>query len=215
GSDRQWVLEDDAWRFHIVQPAGQPNSAIVANGTPQTSETATDLDVFPEHENPGAAAKLEAAVFPFQLPLALGREEMDLLLSQRGVSRAELLAAFRTGRTETDTQTDELSAFADPSIALAYLNLTPAEEAAILNRDEDPFLYWGLQPEGSQTLPRPESPQETVSGTWLELLSEVSIFLHRSQLSYAQLLELVDTDYIVGEGGGISIVAEPEHQLNC
>src|SRR5690606_24533002 len=175
----------------------------------------TDLDVFPEHENPGAAAKLEAAIFPFQLPLALGREEMDLLLSQRGVSRAELLAAFRTGRTETDPQTDALSATSDPGIALAYLNLTPAEEAAILNRDDDPALYWGLQPEGSQTLPRPESPQVPISGTWLEVLSEVSIFLHRSQLSYAELLELVDIEYLVSEGGGISIVAEPEYQLNC
>lgn len=199
----EWVIEDDSWRFTVraapeaeeleseEEPVLRPE--WIAYGVPQTQERSQELDVFPEHSNEGARQILGSAVFPFQLPLDLSREEMDLLVEQRGVSRAQILQTFRVDLEGTARWTDL-------EIATAHLHLTAAERAAILARELPVYEYWGFtgltDPEETLTIPRPESPNEKLSGTWEELLANVSVFLHRSQLTYAQLQDLVDTRFI-------------------
>jgi hypothetical protein len=100
-SSLRWVIVDDGWRFRLSKSGGAPDSSIVAWGSEQTSENAKDLEVFPEHENEGAANVLGSAIYPLHLPLELGREEQELLLSQRQSNRSEILFHFREGRDPT------------------------------------------------------------------------------------------------------------------
>lgn len=216
---RHWVIEDDAWRFRLSKTNSAADTTIVAWGSPQTSQTAQDLDVFPEHYNAGAAEVLSSAFFPFQLPLALGREETELLLSQRGTTRAEVLAAFVRDRTPGTPLPSESSLYSLPEHALAYLGLSTSEAAAAILSDNGGTRsvanYWGFQGTGQESIPRPESPKILVRGFWYELLAEMSVFLNRSQLSYGAMLDLLDVEYIHGGGSRIGIAASAEDHINC
>ncbi|RYZ01715.1 MAG: hypothetical protein EOO73_34610 [Myxococcales bacterium] len=207
---REWLVEDDAWRF-TIRAATPPHStgAFVAFGAPQTSARADDLEVFPEHANPGAETALRNAVFPLNLPLALSREEIELILAQRGSSRSEVLETFRADPSTSSILTD-------PGLALAYLGLTAAEAAAVLTPLADVNAYWGFpNVSGNVSVPRPESPHILVSGPWLDVLAEVSVFLHRAGLTYAELNELLDTQFIHDTGAPIALDASDESLLEA
>lgn len=187
---REWIVEDDAWRFTIRAQSPSANALLYpAHGSPQTSETARLLDVFPEHSNPAAQAVLETTLYPFQLPLALGRAEVDLILERRGTTRHEVRAAFQVAL-------DTAALFADPAIALAYLKLTPAEASAITPPASiGTEQLWGLPSSGAD-VPRPEDPSARARGTFDQVLAELSVFLQRAQLRYAEVLDLLDTEFV-------------------
>lgn len=221
---KEWIIEDDAWRFTVrlaeVEEGEQTVEKYVAFGAPQTSARGEEQDVFPEHANPDAQALLGAAVFPMNLPLALPREEVELILSQRGTSRAEVLETFRP---EVDTS----GKLSDPDLALAYLGLTQAEGNTVLTLTDEShpgapdakpvYEYWGLKvdEEGRTSVPRPESPTIRVSGPWMTVLSEVSVFLHRARLTYAELLDLVDSEFVHDPAAPLVIDAEEQYLQEC
>lgn len=213
---RQWAVEDESWRFHLVKE-GSNDASIVARGAPQTSENAADLDVFPEHSNPGAAVELARAVFPFQLPLAMGREEIDLVLKQRSTSRAEVLDVLQLGRPANVTPATDTDIFSTAEQARSYLHLTFDEENAIvLAPGNSTANYWGFSGVGEETIPRPETPTTTITGPWIDLMGQMSVFMNRTQLKYAEVQELLDTVYVHGDDvPRISIFAEEEYLLNC
>jgi len=205
---REWIVEDDAWRFTVKAPIPpDATGAYVAFGAPQTSARADDLDVFPEHSNRGAEKNLEKAVFPLHLPLALAREEIELILTQRGTTRSEVLETYTS---ELDTNVK----LADPALALVYLHMTALEGSAVLTPLVDVNAYWGFPDvSGNVSVPRPESPNIRVTGPWLDVMAEVSIFLHRARLEYSELNDLLDTQFIHKQGTSISINASHEDLL--
>jgi len=212
----QWVIEDDSWRFRLSKATSAPDTSIVAFGSEQTSKTATDLDVFPEHYNEGAATVLASAIYPLHLPLELGREEQELLLSQRGSNRSEMIFHFRGGRDPALPEPANGTLYADPSLAREHLELTAREANAVLLSGASVANFWGFSGSGNETIPRPESPKILVTGQWYELLAEMSIFMNRSQLKYAQVLELLDTEFVhASTSPRIGIAASTEDQLNC
>src|SRR5262249_27743534 len=77
--------------------------------------------------------------------------------------------------------------------------------------------FWGLQEQGN-TVPEPtdpENPNKVVSGTWLQILSHVSVFLQRSALSYAELRDLLDTLFVNREGKLRIDSFDPNDSLTC
>jgi hypothetical protein len=207
-----YVIEDEAWRFalRLIE-----NNAYWATPTPQTSATNDSLEVFPEHFNPAAYETLEQAVFPFNLPLALGKEETALFLRQKQVGWHEIAQAFSTQGPEKLEKGVGL---------LEYLNLTASEASAILaSGPTQAREYWGfphvapssdpsvdLEATQLETILRPERPTEEIKGTWIELMARVPVFLHRSGLSYQELLDLLDTEFAHGDvGGGQRLRIEP------
>lgn len=208
-SYREWSIEDDAWRYSIRQTASSPGLAFKVYPCAQTSPLNDSLEVFPEHYNVPAYNELAQAVFPFQLPLHLGREETDLLLRAKGLGRAEILRTFRSG--------DEASKLTSSVIALASLQLTSVEALAILGIGLPAHMFWGFTGT-TVTIPRPDKPTIQISGAWESLMALVPVFLHRSGLSYTELLELLDTQFVHVEAGdphGLHIAAPEDELAEC
>ena len=216
---REWVVEDDAWRFAIRGTA----APFAVHPAPQTSATNDALEVFPEHFNVAAYSLLESAVFPFNLPLALGKEEVDVFLKAKNARKHELLEAFTTDTPQTLLD--------DVDVALGYLNLVPAESDALLAlpASRPTWEYWGFtlaMGNESVTIPRPDKPtikitanSDVVNGqAWIKLLKLVPVFLHRSGLSYQELLDLLDTRFVhvgAADAHGLHIVSAPEDVIEC
>ncbi len=158
---REWVVEDDGWRFTIywLSTSSGPISVIPS---PQTSPTSDSLEVFPEHFNVAAYDALRQAIFPFNLPLALGREELSIFLKVKNAPKHEILEAFTTD--------DFLVEIATVDDALAYLNLTHDESAALLatTAGKNTWDFWGFalnDGNDAVTLPRPDKPTLQVGFT--------------------------------------------------
>ena len=146
------MIEDDAWRYPVRDP-GATKTMFTVYPAPQTSATNDTLEVFPEHVNAGAYQNLQAAVFPFNLPSALGKEEANIFLKAKNVRPHELPEAFtRESREQT---------LIEGTAALPYLNLSSGEAAAIIaarpERRAHPF--WGFETESAVTIPRPDNQQ--------------------------------------------------------
>lgn len=202
----EWVLEDDAWRF-TIRGAAAP---FTVSPSPQTSVTNDALEVFPEHFNPAAYAQLEGAVFPFNLPLSLGREEVSIFLRAKNAPQHEILESFTTA--------DFLTTFATEQDALAYLHLSADEASALLGTTpgKEAWDYWGLSGAIDVTIPRPDQPTVDITfhadaqPAWVKALSLVPVFLHRTGLTYQQLLDLLDTEFIhidTGSSHGVHVIA--------
>ncbi|WP_437943248.1 neuraminidase-like domain-containing protein [Sorangium sp. So ce281] len=218
---KEWIVEDDAVRFRIRGNA----SPLTVYPALQTNGANDSLEVFPEHFNHKAYDKLAQAVFPFHLPLALGREEIDIFLKQKNIRKHEILEAFST--SDADTK------LLDPNIALAYLNLTPSEAQAILGAERPVPEYWGFViPPGAHevTIRRPDKPTLKITATepapgdpdtrpaWVKLVTLVPVFLHRTGLSYQDLLDLLDTRFVhrqAADTHGLHIVSSTEERVEC
>ncbi|AUX48445.1 hypothetical protein SOCE26_099790 [Sorangium cellulosum] len=218
----EWIVEDDAIRLRIRGGAA-PLAVVPAL---QTSGTNDSLEVFPEHFNRDAYDVLAEAVFPFHLPLALGREEVDIFLKQRNIRKHEILEAFSTSSVEAK--------LLDPNIALAYLSLTPSEAQAILGEGRPAWEYWGFEISpgaGSVTIRRPDKPTLSITAhapetesdpdtrpAWVKLVTLVPVFLHRTGLSYQELLDLLDTRFVhvqAADPHGLHVVSSAADRVEC
>jgi hypothetical protein len=187
GAARVWIVEDEAWQFTIrgLRPP------FITFPAPQTSSTNDTLAVFPDHVTTAAYDILSNAVFPFNLPLSLGKEQANIFLQAKGVRPHEVLEAF--------TIDDRDAVLQNGNGALAFLNLSSSEAAAILAAPSGGPQYWGFDTTGVVSIVRPDQPTQTLSGTWLDLLTLVPVFLHRSGLAYQELLDLLDTAFVQQE----------------
>ena len=196
----EWVVEETSWRF-TIRPV---EDVLTVFGAPQTSETARDLDVYPEHFNKAAYNELATALFPLNLPLHLGKEELDIFLTHKRIRKHEILSAFSTA--------EEAGKLTDEAIALAYLNLTAGEAQAILatSGGEPAWSYWGFNADVDVEIPRPDKPTRRMIGDWVQLMQQVVVFLHRTGLKYEQLLDLLDTTFIHVEADVVPDVQLPD-----
>ena len=136
---REWVIEDDAWRYPIRDP-GATNTMFSVYPAPQTSTTNDTLEVFPEHVNTVAYRHPGGAVFPFNLPLSLGKEEANIFLKAKDVRQHEVLEAFTLRRPRHRLRTAPARS--------RYLNLSTSEAAAIMRRRDGGPPLLGLRHRG-------------------------------------------------------------------
>jgi|GEM_PF-2733320 len=210
---REWVIEDDAWRFSIRDTAVNVYTVFPA---PQTSASNDSLEVFPEHVNAKAYDTLGDTVFPFNLPLDLGREETEIFLRAKNAPRRQILEAFNTLSAADKRKSVD--------IALAHLQLGEGEATAILGQVSPIRLLWGFTSDNPTNVPRPDQPTVTLSGNWVALMALVPVFLHRSGLKYQELLELIDTEFVhrfaavpagETEPHGLHIAGPSESLIEC
>jgi Tc toxin complex TcA C-terminal TcB-binding domain/Neuraminidase-like domain/Salmonella virulence plasmid 28.1kDa A protein len=143
----------------------------------QTTGTVAELMANPQFLNQAAYDKLQSEVFPWSLPFDLVFEEVHAYLEHLGVPRHELMRTFQKPGTPPDPT--------DAAIAADYLGLGPADRQIIsgmLNSSRKPWEFWGYPA---------ASP-----GAWLTELRTVRLFLDKSGLSYAELVELLKTRFI-------------------
>lgn len=145
---------------------------------PQTTWPAEDLAAFPEHLNAEVYTRLASEVFPWDLPFSLAHVEADTYLADLGMSRDELMRTLKPRGPGGWAPTEALE------IASAFLKINPKARDVITGAAHvnAPWKCWGYAD-------RPER--------WPSRIGEnVSAFLTRTRLEFADLQELLESDYI-------------------
>ncbi|MGI0025894.1 MAG: hypothetical protein ACREA4_12240, partial [Nitrososphaera sp.] len=178
--DNLWEINDKQWHYQLgVFHDPNIGNLIRVRPYPQTGGTTEELSANPEHVNPKAYDKLANQVFPFTLPFDLWTKEVNLYLEHLGVPRYQLMEAFFKPITGETSLTDE-------KIATAYLGLTPKEREIITNNSLDnAWDYWGLLENGNVVFD-PITKEKVTESNWIGVLGRVSVFLHRTELSYQE-----------------------------
>lgn len=180
----------------------------VTVGTPpppgllETSRTAAELAITPEHVLSAAYDILANNVYPWDLPFHLGIEAARTFLGQLGVSRAELLEKLQQRPSDNKQPFNPT----DYEIAAEYLGLTPGDRAVLTGTDgHKPPDYWNLSNiANGYTIVTPDGGIE-VTNDLLEVLRYAREFLARSGLSPQDFLELKDTHFVSKTLGGIGL----------
>jgi hypothetical protein len=155
-------------------------------GVWQTRASAEQLSAYPEaeHFNPKAYATLADAGqrYPWGLPFDVWLERVRLYLDHVGVQYWQVLELYLGKSALTEPAKAGVS---DYAIAAEYLHLTHAEWTIITQPElGSTFGSWGY------------NPADLPGDKWIGDVQRVSTFLRRSGLDYAELLELLDTDFI-------------------
>jgi hypothetical protein len=169
----------------------------------QTSLSAAELRANPEHTNKDAYTKLAKEIFPLNLPFDRWSIETQTYLNHLGVSQPRLFELFQQASPDQNSSGDIILSPNHLQIDCAWLSLTEIEREIITGTfsdlDTQPWNFWGLT-EGNNHIPDPENPLENITGSWIDVLSHVNVMLHRSGLSYRELLQLLDMQYIQRTG---------------
>ncbi len=177
----EWIVRDELRSYRLRSAGG----VLQVRLTRQTHLSAEELRATPEYINPAAYDRLEQAVFPLGLPYNLAQRRGRAYLAGMGLPEPEFLERFQNDQRR---------------IASSQLNLSTRERAIITGSlgGLDPWEFWGLQENGNN-LPHPRTPTDpttNVTGPWQTVLRDVPMLLHRSGLSYQELLQLLDTEFV-------------------
>jgi hypothetical protein len=194
-SRNQWAIRDSQNAYRLFKQGG--NLKILP--TKQTHWTAAELRANPEYTNAAAYDKLALAVFPFNLPFDLWYIQSRAYLAHLGVSQRELFTLFQQKLADNVTLSP-----GELQIDCAELGIAETERKIIAGTlpGKQPWDFWGLAETGNN-LAHPGTPTDSttnVTGTWIQVLSRVSIMLHRSGLTYKELLQLLDMKYVNPSG---------------
>jgi hypothetical protein len=182
--------------------------------TRQTFLSAAELRANPEYTNDNAYSALRQECFPLTLPFDLWYLQARTYLNHLGVAHPRLCELFQQKQADDVTLSPT-----DVQIDSAWLGITETERA-ILNGSlpgKQPWEFWGLA-ETANNIPNPENPAdptENVSGTWINVLSSVNVMLHRSGLTYKELLQLLDMKYVNADGSITVLDTADSNAANC
>ncbi|MFD6161348.1 neuraminidase-like domain-containing protein [Nocardia sp. NPDC060256] len=169
----------------LLESAVVPEAPIPAKQRQSSGDRAT-LRIQPQQVNPAAYAKLRAAVYPFDLPFDLFREQTDAYLAHAGVSRVTLLETLGAAPDSPTLLVDErLGLNTVAARIIAGEPLTPARTLA---------EYYGMAP----------------ATDLVGVLRNVRVLLDACSLRYEELTQLLDTRF-VNPGGVLSIKAHPDY----
>lgn len=189
-SRNQWAIRDKQHAYKIVKSGAK----LQLTPTEQTHLTATELRANPEYTNPAAYDKLAAEVYPFNLPFDLWHLQSRAYLNHLGLSQPRLFELFQQKLADDSLVPDTLQ------IDSTWLGINETARKIITDTlaGKQPWDFWGLS-ENSNDLPHPDSPTDAttnITGSWIEALGHVPVMLHRTSLSYQELLQLLDMQYI-------------------
>ena len=161
----------------------------------QTTRSADELLAAPEHLHESvydADGPLQDAVYPQVFPFNLWRETARVYLTYLGTSQRELIDSFQVGPD------------AALQAARAALNLSTREAAIITTADSEPRAILR-----HYTIPAelPPSAATAAIRAQLEALQAVPTLMHRTQLSFEQLLECLASGFI--NPGGVVALVDP------
>jgi len=191
----QWAIRDTQ-RTYKVFKTGATLSLLP---TRQTFLSAAELRANPEYTNLDAYAKLRQEVFPLNLPFDLAHVQARTYLSHLGVPQPRLLELFQQKLADDVTLVPS-----ELQIDCTWLGITETERRILTGtlQGRRPWEFWGLA-ERINDIPNPETPADPtahITGAWIEVLSNVNVMLHRSGLTYKELLQLLDMRYINPNG---------------
>ncbi|MDX2072073.1 MAG: neuraminidase-like domain-containing protein [Haliscomenobacter sp.] len=190
-SRSQWAIRDKQNAYKLFKQGA--NLRILP--TKQTHWTAAELRANPEYTNAQAYDKLSAEVFPFNLPFNLWHIQTRSYLSHSSVAQPRLFELFQQTLADGITHTPN-----ELQINSAYLSLNETERKIITGTlpGKQSWDFWGLTETGNNLFhpETPTDPSTNVTGTWIQVLSQVSVMLHRTGLTYKELLQLLDMTFV-------------------
>lgn len=179
-TDQAVIHDPDMAGNHILRDIKLVCKIIPDDGHPgrwniyrlrQTHLSAEALGAMPEYVNDTAYQTLREANVAFQLPFDLYHREATQYFEQFGVDRGELMAALQKDNTPTDVE-----------IASEILNVSQPEALLITTEAADAssqHIYWN-----------------TGEAAIIEEVAVVDTFLAKTGLTYEQLQDLLDQDFI-------------------
>ncbi|MBL1098335.1 neuraminidase-like domain-containing protein [Streptomyces coffeae] len=187
----RWVIRDSAHSYAVFHH----ESALGLRATRQTTGSAAEVRANPEHLNHAAYTKLAGEVFPFSLPFDLAGEQSRGYLDQLGVPQQRLFALFQQSSSDGSTRTPS-----DAQVDCALLDIGDTERQVLTDTltGRQPWEFWGLAETGN-SLPHPDmptDPEQQVTGTWIEVLGKVPVMMHRTKLSYRELVQLLEMRWV-------------------
>jgi hypothetical protein len=212
GGVRTWHVLD-AGRLFEVQQSGATLTVVTL--TFQTVGTEEELRAAPAHVVSRAYDTLAGEVFPWHLSFSINHAETQAYLSAIHTSVEAVIAAFQNGGALEAARRDD--------VAASHLGLSPDEYAIIaglkvagngpitLGAPADrPADFWGAKAGIVEVVPT-GGGMPPISGSWDTVLSYVPLFLKRSELSYIELLQLLDCYFInpVVDPGAAIVIGDP------
>ncbi len=209
-SRNQWAIRDKQRAYKVFKTG----STLEVLPTKQTHLTAAELRANPEYTNPLAYDKLALEVFPFNLPFNLWQVQSRAYLTHLGVTQPRLFELFQQKLADNVTLAPGAL-----QIDCAWLGIAETERKIIAGTlaGKQSWDFWGLA-ENANNIPHPETPTDlttNVLGTWVDALSHVSVMLHRSGLTYKELLQLLEMRYVNPTGSIFINDNADENAANC
>jgi hypothetical protein len=206
----QWAIRDQQHAYKLFKTG----AALRLLPTRQTFLSAAELRANPEYANKDAYDKLKLAVFPFNLPFDLWTIQTRIYLNHLGVPQPRLLRLFQQKLADNVTLSP-----GDLQIDCAWLGLTEIERQIVTGTlpAKQPWEFWGLADTGNN-IPNPENPAnpaENITGSWINVLSNVNVMLHRAGLTYKELLQLLDMKYVNPDGSMVIFDTADANAANC
>lgn len=186
-----WAIRDSQRAYQV----SKTGVALRLLPTHQTFLSAAELRANPEYTNENSYDSLKQEVFPLNLPFDLWYVQARAYLTHLGVAQPRLLELFQQKLADDVTLSPT-----DLQIDCAWLGITETERKILTNTlaGKQPWDYWGLTQNGNN-IPNPENPAdatENITGTWIDVLASVNVMLHRSGVTYKELLQLLDMQYV-------------------
>jgi peptidoglycan hydrolase-like protein with peptidoglycan-binding domain len=183
------VLENAVAPFYPQQQNGAPF-------WPQTRGSAEELRANPEYTNQNAYDALANQIYPFDAPFNLWLEEARVYLEALGSSRHQIMETFGAGGQLFENGVPA-NVPHDVASACDSLNVS-LDECRILSSDFTPAqplrAFYGY---ASETVACVDPVTNTPANLpWRQCLARVPEFLHRANVSYLELLELLDAHFV-------------------
>ncbi|GIF63988.1 hypothetical protein Ais01nite_20230 [Asanoa ishikariensis] len=209
--DQHWFLTDHATLYVVRRSAA--DELEVRLGSYQTRGTDVELAAEAEHQHAPAYQRLRDAIHPSALPLDLWWEEVRAYLDHLGVARTDLMREFAPAASDVD---------ADLAFATEQLALTPVERDLVTGTGaagtRPPWEHFGLAETGNLVEVFDASAPGGVSTQplgWLAALSWVRELLKRTELTYQELLDALDTRFVNPDGAVRIESADPADLASC
>ncbi|KAF3906395.1 hypothetical protein ABW20_dc0104863 [Dactylellina cionopaga] len=207
---RRWNVDELAYTYNLVLDATQGN-ILVKSQSQQTAGNTGERLAAPQYTHPVVYDQvISSQVYPWNLPLNLAETTVREYGNLVGIT------------------IDQIARALDPEYGLLFLNSTkvafsalklPAVEVAIISNDNEKIPgnknewdFWGfhtaeLDSSGLRRIPDPADANGWIdSGSWDDvLLNRVDVFMQQTQLSYVEVLNLVEIWETLSPGAAAKI----------
>lgn len=182
-----WNIDEPAFTYTIRCDENGPVEIVSRNK--QTKGTAEERAANPQYLNIDAYNEVAQSIYPWTLPFDLWATTVRTYLAHVDVRRWEIMEAVSSLPTRRDVLQNQ-------DIAHERLEMTPFEAKLVETSSQEPWQLWGFSTEtldADHGIADPADRAKMITeGNWLDVLvGRVDIFLRQANLSYYQLLDML------------------------